>query len=69
MNIAVVSQVVLPSKSFSTDVTGVRSLVRMSPFVDQQVVAFGELPVAEFADEPLLRSRRPAGASKEPRVI
>ena len=57
MNIAVVSQVVLPSESFSTDVAWVRSLVRVSSLVDQQVVAFGELPVAEFADEPLLRSR------------
>ena len=57
VNIAVVSQVVLPSEGFSTDVTGVGSLVRVRSLVDQQVVALGELPVAEFADEPLLRSR------------
>lgn len=48
---------VLPSEGFSTDVTGVGSLVRVRSLVDQQVVALGELPVAEFADEPLLRSR------------
>ena len=57
MNIAVVSQVVLASKSFSTDVAGVRSLVRVGSFVYQQVVTLGKLPVAEFADEPLFRSR------------
>ena len=46
---------VLPSKSFSTDVTRVRSLVRVSSLVDQQVVALGELPVAELANVSLAR--------------
>ena len=69
MNIAVVSQVVLSSKGFPADVARVRSLVRVRPLVDQQVVTLGELPVAELANETLLWSRRPAGASKESRVV
>ena len=69
MNIAVVSQVVLASKGFPANVARVRSLVRVRPLVDQQVVALGELPVAELANETLLWSRGPAGASKESWVV
>ena len=69
MNIAVVSQVVLSSKGFPANVARVRSLVRVRPLVDQQVVTLGELPVAELANETLLWSRGPAGASKESWVV
>ena len=60
---------VLSAKGFPADVARVRSLVRVRPLVDQQVVTLGELPVAELANETLLWSRRPAGASKESWVI
>ena len=60
---------VLPSKSLAADVTRVGALVCVRSLVDQQVVALRELPVAELADETLLWSRGPAGASKESWVV
>ena len=60
---------VLSSKGFPADVARVRSLVRVRPLVDQQVVTLGELPVAELANETLLWSRGSAGASKESWVV
>jgi hypothetical protein len=54
VDITVVPQVVLPSKGLTTNITGKRPLICMSPLVDEQVVGLGELPVAELADEPLL---------------
>ena len=59
VDVRVVSQVILSSETLSTDVARERSLVSVSPFVDHHVVTFGELSMAELADEPLLG----AGAS------
>ena len=60
---------VLPSKSLAADVTRVRALVCVRSLVDQQVVALGELPVAELADEPLFRPGRATRASKKPGIV
>ena len=60
---------VLPSKSLAADVTRVRPLICVRSLVDQQVVALGELPVAELADEPLLRPGRATGASEKPGIV
>lgn len=46
-----VSQMILPSERLSTNITGIRSLVSVSPLVYQQVVALRKLPVAILADE------------------
>ena len=54
-----VSQVILSSETLSTDVAREGALVGVSSLVDHYVVTFGELSMAEFADEPLLG----AGAS------
>ena len=56
MNVAMVSQVVLSAKALATLSARERSLVCVSPFVDHHVVTFGELSMAELADEPLLGS-------------
>lgn len=53
---------VLSPERFLANVARVRSFVRVSPLVNQQVVAFGELPVAEPAYELFLGPRRPAEA-------
>ena len=72
VNVPVVSQVILTSKGFTTNITRIGSLVGVRALVDQEVVGLGELTVAEFADEPLLRPGRPAGSPEqswvEPRV-
>ena len=60
---------VLTSKSLAADVTRVGALVRVRSLVDQQVVALGELPVAELADEPLLRPGRATRASEKPGIV
>ena len=58
-----VSQVILSSETLSTDVARERSLVSVSSLVDHHVVTFGELSMAELADEPLLGARA-SGMSK-----
>ena len=65
----VVPEVVCPSKPLATLEAGEGALVCVGSLVDLQVVALGELPVAELANETLLWSRGPAGASKESRVV
>ena len=63
VDVAVISQVVLPSEALSTLGTGERPLVGVSSLVDHHVVALCELSVAELADEPLLGPRA-SGMSK-----
>lgn len=52
----VVPQMILPAKSLPAYVAWVRSLVGVCPFVDQQVIALGELSIAKLADELFLGS-------------
>ena len=55
VRVLVVTEVVLTSERLATDITGERSLVRVRPLVDHEVIGLGELAVAVLADEPLLR--------------
>ncbi len=55
VDVPVVPQVVLTPKGLATDTTGKGPLIGVSALMDEQVVGLGELPVAELADEPLLR--------------
>lgn len=56
MDISMVSKVILSPECLAADVTGIRPLVGVRTFMDQQIVAFGKLAIAEFADELLLRT-------------
>ena len=56
VDVLVVSQMVLSSEGFTTDVAREGPLVRVSSLVDHDVVGLGELAVAKLADEPLLGS-------------
>ena len=56
----VVSEVVLSSEGFLTDVAGVGPLISVGPLVNQQIIAFGEVPGAVLAYELLLRTRSSA---------
>lgn len=56
MDVSMISQMVLPPESFSADIARVRPFISMRPLVDEQIVALGEVSVAVFADELLLRS-------------
>lgn len=47
----VVSEMVLPSKSLVTNITGVGPFVCVGPLVDQEVVGLGEMPAAELANK------------------
>ena len=57
MDVTMIPEMVLPAESFAADITVKRPLVGVSTLVDQQVVRLGELAVAVFADETLLRPR------------
>lgn len=46
-----ISEVILSAKRLSADVTRVWSLIRVRPFVNQQIIALGELSIAELADK------------------
>lgn len=46
-----ITEMVLSSESFATDVTGEGPLIGMSALVNQQVVRFGELSLTEATDE------------------
>ena len=60
---AVVPKVVRSAKPLVTLEAGEGTLVCVSPLVDHHVVTFGELSMAELADEPLLGARA-SGMSK-----
>ena len=66
--VLVISQVVLPSERLAADVTGERSFICVGSLVDQQIVAFGEFPVAKLADEPFLRPASPTDTCVEPGI-
>jgi hypothetical protein len=51
VDVTVVSEMVLPTEGFSANVTAVGALVGVGSLVDEEVVGFGELPIAVFADE------------------
>ena len=61
-----VSKMVLPSEGLPADVAGVGPLICVRPLVDQQVITLGELPVAELADELLLRTGSSTRRSHDP---
>lgn len=68
VDVLVVPQVVLAPEGLATDVTREGALVRVGSFVDEKVVALGELTVTIFADEPFLGARAATGARVEARV-
>ena len=57
-HIPVVTQMILSPESLATHVTWVRSLVRMSALVDQQIVGLCKMAAAEATDELLPSSAR-----------
>lgn len=63
--IPMVSEMVLASEGFSTDVTGEGSLVCVCPLVDQEVVGLGEMATTEFTDVLLLLPRERRTQSSE----
>jgi len=60
---------ILSSESFATNVTRIRSLIRVCPLVDQEVVRLGELTVAIFTNELFLWPRRPTWTSEQAGVV
>lgn len=56
MYISMISQVVLPSKGLSTNITAVWPLISVGSLVDEKIVGLSELPITEFTDELLLLS-------------
>ena len=52
-----IPEVVLSPEPLAADVAGIRSLVRVSPLVDQQIVRLREVTAAETTDELLLWSK------------
>ena len=66
---AVVPKVVRSAKPLVTLEAGEWRLVRVGSLVDLQVVALGELSVAELANEPLLGTGASGMSKVESRVI
>lgn len=60
MDVPVIPEMILTPERLATDITGVGSFVGVCSFVNEQIVRFGEAPLAELADELLLG---PAGGS------
>jgi len=60
-SLPMISQMILPPKSFPANVTGIGPLIRVRSLMDKQIVTFGEMAMTVFANELLLWSRRAAG--------
>jgi hypothetical protein len=60
---------ILTTEGLAANVARVWPFVGVSPLVDEQIVGFGELAIAELADELLLGSRCAAGSTEETRII
>jgi len=58
MDVPVVSKVILAAKRFPTNITGVRTFIRVRSLVNKKVVRLGELAIAELTNKLLLRSAR-----------
>ena len=58
MDVPVVSKVILAAKGFPTNITRVRSFVRVCSLVDKKVVGLRELAIAELTNKLLLRPAR-----------
>ena len=54
VGIHVISQMILSSKSFSTNITGIRSFISVCSLVDEKIVGFSKLTVTELADKSFL---------------
>ena len=60
----VIAEMILTAEGFAANVARVGPLVRVRPLVDEQIVGFGELAVAELADELLLGAGSAAGPAE-----
>ena len=56
VNVSVISQMILSSKRFSTDFTGIRSFISVCSLMDEKIVGFSKLTVTELADKSFLGS-------------
>lgn len=63
-----ITQMILSSKCFITYITRVRPLIGVCAFVYQQIVRLGEVALAKFANELLLRPRCTAGRAHQPPI-
>ena len=52
-----ISKMILSSESFSTDIATIWTFIRMGSFMDEEIVAFGELSTAKFANKLFFGSR------------
>lgn len=69
VDVTVISQVILSSECFATDITIEGSLIGVGPLVDQEVVRFGELPIAVLANETLLWPRSSSGTPQQSGIV
>ena len=69
MDVAVITEMILPSEGLATNITIERALIRVSALVDEQVVRFGELSVAVLANKSLLWSGGSTRTSKQPGIV
>ena len=51
MNIPVISQMILSSKCFTTNIARVRTFISVGSLVDEQIVGFGKLSVTKFTNK------------------
>lgn len=59
---------ILPSESLAANVTGIRPLIRMRPFMNQQIVRFRKLSITKFTDKLFLRPGCPSRRSEQPPI-
>lgn len=56
VNITMIAQMVLATESFAANVAGVGTLIGVGALMDEQIVGFGKVTIAVFANELLLWS-------------
>lgn len=64
-----IAEVILTTESLAANVARVGPLIRVCPLVDEEIVGFGELTVAELADKLLLGSGCAARTTEESGIV
>jgi len=61
MDVTMITEMILTAESLAADIARIGPLIGVRPFVNEQIVRFGELAVAELANELLLGPGSPTG--------
>ena len=69
VNVSVISQMILSSERFTTNITRIWSFISVSSLMDQKIVGFSKFTVTELTDKPFLGSCRSPWSTEETRIV